>query len=74
MFPGQDVPNMSPEKFFAGLGRWMQSIPDDPMKRTFNYLVRNEDGSYNDKDLVEILQGAIADPAGTDFSHLVASK
>lgn len=64
MFPGQDVPNLSSEQFFAGLIKWMMAIPDDPLKRTLNDLVRNEDGSYNDGDLMAILRGAIDDPAG----------
>lgn len=64
VFEGQDVPNLTPEQFFVGLITWMQKIPNEPLKRTVNHLVRNADGSYNDADLVAILQGAIDDPAG----------
>lgn len=65
IFPGQDIPSLTPAQFFAGLIGWMQKVPDEPLKRTFDNLVRNADGSYKDEDLVAILQGAIDDPAGT---------
>lgn len=64
MFPGKDVPNLSRTEFFLGMVRWVMAIPEDPMKRTFHGLVRNEDGSYNDGDLMAILQIAIDEPAG----------
>lgn len=64
LFPGEDVPNMPRERFFLGLRTWMAAIPEEPLKRTFNGLKRNPDGSYNDVDLMKILREAIDDPAG----------
>lgn len=63
-----DIPNLNRKDFLTGLFRWMSSIPDDPMKRTIPGLVRNVDGSYNDRDLSAILSAAIDDPAGMSIS------
>jgi hypothetical protein len=42
-----------------------KNIPEDPLKRDFAQLKRQADGTYNDDDLVEILQSSISDVAGS---------
>lgn len=64
LFPGEDIPNLTREKFFEVLRAWMAAIPEEPLHRTFDGLTRNADGSYNDDDLMGILRAAIDDPAG----------
>lgn len=43
----------------------LQSIPDDPMDRTFGGYKKGEDGRFNDDDLVDCISSAIEDPAGS---------
>lgn len=63
IFGDVDIPNLDGREFFMGLIKWMQSIDQDPRKRTIPGLVRNADGRYNDADLTGILSAAIDDPA-----------
>ncbi|KAL0633266.1 hypothetical protein Q9L58_007819 [Maublancomyces gigas] len=65
MFGDADVPNLSGREFFTGLGKWMNSIPNEPLDRVVPGLVRNKDNSYNDADLTAILSEAIDDAAGS---------
>lgn len=64
IFPGEDIPNLSREKFFQGLRDWQMGIPEEPLDRTFSKLTRNADGSYNDGDLMAIFSEGIDDVAG----------
>lgn len=65
MFPGQDISKLSLREFLAGMKAYGKTIDPDPSKRTFEGLVRGEDGSFNDEDLVNILKAANNDPVGT---------
>jgi linoleate 10R-lipoxygenase len=47
-----------------GLGKYGASLPKDPSKRTFAGLQRQEDGTFKDEELVNILTLAIEDVAG----------
>jgi linoleate 10R-lipoxygenase len=47
-----------------GLGKYGASLPKDPSKRTFAGLQRQEDGTFKDEELINILTLAIEDVAG----------
>ncbi len=47
-----------------GLAKWEQSMDDDPLKRDFAGLKRDEKGRLNDDELVQILVESIEDCAG----------
>ena len=49
----------------SGLGKWGKELPKDPSKRTFGQLTRQEDGTFNDDELVKIMTESIEDVAGT---------
>ena len=61
---GKRASEISLPELLKGLGQWEASMPKDPQKREFAGLKRNEDGSFNDEDLVNILADAIEDVAG----------
>lgn len=65
LFPGEDPCNISMPKLLQGIKKFEQAIPKDPSKRTFAGLVRQEDGTFNDEDMVRILKESIEDAAGT---------
>lgn len=65
IFPGEDPFNISMPRLLQGLVKFEQEIPQDPSQRTFAGLVRQQDGTFNDEDLVQILKESIEDPAGT---------
>ncbi|KAL7269861.1 hypothetical protein RUND412_007453 [Rhizina undulata] len=64
IFPGVDVDKLSMPEFMQGVGKWERSLPEDPAKCNIADLKRTKDGSYNDDDLVKILQESIEDVAG----------
>lgn len=55
-----------------GLLKYEKNIPDDPKVRTFDGLQRDENGFFDDQQLVNILKNAIEEPAGQSLlaSHL----
>jgi hypothetical protein len=59
--PGEDV---TLEELMMGLGKWEHGLSDDPMQRPFAGLDRQNDGTYNDDDLVRIMTEATEDVAG----------
>lgn len=65
IFPGEDPLNISLPRMLQGIAKFEQGIPEDPSERTFAGLVRQQDGTFNDEDLVRILKEGIEDPAGT---------
>ncbi|KAI9829319.1 MAG: hypothetical protein M1819_006382 [Sarea resinae] len=64
VFPGKDVRNLTLPEFTEGLRAWQMSQPSDPGQRTFGGLTRQENGSFPDSDLVNILTGGTEDIAG----------
>lgn len=61
---GKTAEDVSLPELSAGLGKWARGLPKDPSKWTFAHLQRQEDGRFNDGDLVEILTESIEDVAG----------
>lgn len=51
-------------ELLAGLSKWEAEMPDDPQKREFAGLKRQEDGKFSDDDLVEIITSSVEDVAG----------
>lgn len=51
-------------ELLLGLGKLEASVPDDPVERDFNGLVRDSEGNLDDDDLVKILTESIEDLAG----------
>ncbi|KAE8166073.1 heme peroxidase [Aspergillus tamarii] len=47
---------LSIDEFVGGLRRWFEGIDPDPARWTFDGLQRQQDGSFKDADLVNILQ------------------
>lgn len=64
LFPGQDIYNISIKDLMLGLHRWERGIPEDPVKREFHKVPRNENGTLPDDELVQILVEAIEDCGG----------
>ncbi|KAL2788440.1 heme peroxidase [Aspergillus keveii] len=60
--PGEEI---STQELLMGLGKYGASLPKDPSKRTFAGLQRQEDGTFKDEELVNILTLAIEDVAGS---------
>ncbi|KAL2006622.1 hypothetical protein VTN00DRAFT_9290 [Thermoascus crustaceus] len=73
LFPDLDKPldQLTPQEFIQGLFRYEQSIPEDPGKREFGGLKRDETGRFNDADLVKILKESMEDPAGIFGARMV---
>lgn len=64
LFPGQDPQEISFQSFLQGLGRWEETLPQDPQERAFAHLNREADGSFDDGDLVNIFAESVEDVAG----------
>ena len=65
LFPGEKpLDQLTPQEFIQGLFRFEQTIPDDPSKRTFSGLRRDENGRFDDADMVNIMKESMEDPAG----------
>lgn len=61
---GKLASEVSMPELLTGLGKYMNNLDKDPSKRTFAHLQRQEDGTFRDEDLVNILTEAIEDVAG----------
>jgi linoleate 8R-lipoxygenase / 9,12-octadecadienoate 8-hydroperoxide 8R-isomerase len=64
LFPGKDPAKIGIQEFATTLGRLEASLPDQPPERPFAGLTRQEDGTFDDDDLVKILADSIEDVAG----------
>ncbi|KAF9874998.1 linoleate diol synthase [Colletotrichum karsti] len=75
LFPGrkpEDLDKVPVQDLMAALQKFEQEkIPKDPSKRTFDDLVRQDDGTFKDEDLVRVLKEAMDDPAGTFGARMV---
>lgn len=60
---GKPAEEVSLQELLMGLGKYEKSMPKDPSKRTFSNLQRQEDGTFRDEDLVNILSNAVEDVA-----------
>jgi linoleate 10R-lipoxygenase len=58
------------EDFLGGIRQWLSRQPDDPRRWTFGDLKRQGDGSFRDSDLVELLQLASENVAGSYDPYL----
>jgi len=69
IFHGKDVSKLSIAEFQAGLAAWAASINPDPSKRNLDMgkLVRGQDGTFNDIELMKILRESTEDCAGNLF-------
>lgn len=67
MFPGKKAEDVGLDELLKGLIGFERQLGDDPLaeSRNFGGLKRQEDGSYNDDDLVKILTESIEDVAGS---------
>jgi hypothetical protein len=70
---GKDPNKASMPEMLAALARHDATIPDAPEKREFSSLSRSADGSYNDDDIIKILQSSIEDVAGAFGANKVPS-
>lgn len=62
---GKPANEVSLQELVVGLGKYDRSLDKDPFKREFAHLQRQEDGTFRDEDLVNILTNAIEDVAGS---------
>lgn len=60
---GKPADEVSVQELLMGLGKYEKDLDRDPSKRTFAGLKRQEDGTFKDEELVEILTSAIEDVA-----------
>lgn len=65
LFPAKRPEDVTQPEFRAGMRAWAMQLPTDPGQRTFAGLKRNQDGHFNDADLVKILAEATEDVAGS---------
>ncbi|KAI1206686.1 linoleate diol synthase precursor [Annulohypoxylon truncatum] len=70
---GADPAKAGYEEVLKALGKFRDSIPNDPVERVFAKLKRGDDGTYSDDDLVEILSSSIEDVAGAFGANQVPS-
>jgi linoleate 10R-lipoxygenase len=68
---GKKADEVSMPDLLSGLGKWSTELPKDPSKRTFGNLERQEDGKFNDDELVNIMTESIEDVAGTKSIFLM---
>ena len=61
---GKPSDEVSMAELLAGLGKWEHDLPTDPSERSFAHLKRQQDGKFDDDDLVNILSDAVEDVAG----------
>lgn len=59
------IENLTLEEVQAGMRKVTAEIPDDPGQRTFGGLQRNDEGYFNDADLVRTLTEATDDVAAS---------
>lgn len=60
---GKDPATTNQADMFAAMKRWAHSLPKDPADWTFGGLKRNDQGEFNDADLVDILSSTTDDVA-----------
>ncbi|KAI9368890.1 heme peroxidase [Aspergillus egyptiacus] len=60
--PGAEI---SSQELLMALGKYGATLPKDPAQRSFAGLKRQEDGTFKDEELVDILTRAIEDVAGS---------
>lgn len=60
---GKPAEEVSVQELLMGLGKYEKNLDPDPAKRTFAHLKRQEDGTFKDEELVELLNNAIEDVA-----------
>lgn len=65
LFPGQDPTKMTLKELIGGLHKLSASLPADPQERPFGGLTRQEDGTFPDDGLVQIVKESIEDCAGS---------
>ena len=62
---GKPADQVSVQELLMGLGKYEKNLEKDPSKRTFAGLKRQEDGTFKDDELVEILASAVDDVASS---------
>ncbi|KAF5387399.1 hypothetical protein D9757_005780 [Collybiopsis confluens] len=63
IFPGKTSDELTPADFVVGAKKAMQSLPDIH-HWTFGNMQRQEDGTFKDEDLANLLKNATEHPAG----------
>ena len=61
---GKPADQVSIPELLMGLGKYEQGMDKDPSKRNFAHLKRQEDGTFRDEELVDVLSNAVEDVAG----------
>ncbi|KAK3985352.1 heme peroxidase [Cladorrhinum sp. PSN332] len=62
---GKEPSKATMRDVLEALGQFERDLPADPVKRRFGDLIRDASGTYNDDELVKILQESIEDAAGS---------
>ena len=65
LFPGKKPEEVTLPELIGALRAFEDDISDDPLMRPFAELTRQPDGTFNDDDLVKILESSISDVAGS---------
>jgi linoleate 10R-lipoxygenase len=61
---GKEAADVSMPELMAGLKKYDEHMPKDPMQRPFAHLKRGENGKFADEDLVNIMQTGVEEIAG----------
>ena len=61
---GKPAEEVTVKDLKMGLRKYGMGLSKDPSQRTFAHLQRQEDGTFKDEELVNILANAIEDVAG----------
>lgn len=61
---GKPAGDVSMHDLLKGLGKFAEDLDEDPLRRPFAGLERNNDGTFDDDDLVSILADSVEDCAG----------
>lgn len=64
IFGDKPVDQLTPQEFMQGFYRMEQMIPEDPARREFGGLNRDQQGRFNDAELVKVMKESMEDPAG----------
>ena len=70
IFPNYDPATLALPAFIQGLRKWEHSVDADPGKRCFGKLERQANGSFEDAELVKLLEESTEDVAGTHIYHM----
>lgn len=62
---GKPAEEVSIPELLTGLGKYEKGLNPDPSQRTFAHLERQQDGTFRDEDLVNILSNAVEDVASS---------